>query len=110
MAVGALFLVAAVGGFVVALASVAEVFLAVTAEQEEVLNQSWPPAEVARALNNVREPIAVSARVVFERDGETWLDAMAVRWWRRHVCVHVEGEERLQVPYVWVDAGEVRRR
>ena len=73
-----------------------------------VLNQSWPPNDGARGLID-HASINVTVRVVFERDGETWLDGVATRWSGRHVFVRVE-DSRLRVQFVWVDAADVRRR
>ena len=49
---------------------------------QHVLNMSWPPAEVARELKDRPDAIAVQVRIVFEADGEQWLDGVARRWWR----------------------------
>lgn len=46
---------------------------------------------------------------VFEHDGKTWLDGRATRWNRSHVCVYVT-DPRLSSPYLWVRAGDVKRR
>lgn len=75
----------------------------------DILNKSWPPAEVARELKDRPDAIAVQVRIVFETDGEQWLDGMARRWWQQHVCVECL-DSRLQVRYVWVDAGDVKRQ
>lgn len=76
---------------------------------QDVLNQSWPPADVARELKTRDDGIGVRVRVVFDRDGEQWLDGVARRWWQTHVCVEC-GDARLRVRYVWVGAEDVRRR
>jgi len=84
-----------------------------TEQWQEILNQSWPLADDhgkrhARGIAN-RVPIAVRVRVVFELDGETWLDGQALRWHGR--CVYVEvGDRRMQVRGVWVDADDVNRQ
>src|SRR5687767_5367501 len=72
---------------------------------QEVLNKSWPPAEIASELKDRPDAIAVEVRVVFETDGEQWLDGMARRWRKQHVCVKCL-DPRLRVPYVWVAASE----
>lgn len=76
---------------------------------QDVLNQSWPPSGVAGAQKNRPDSIDVQVRIEFETDGEQWVDAVARRWWQRHVCVECD-DPRLQVRYIWVDAGDVRRR
>jgi hypothetical protein len=40
-------------------------------------------------------------RVVFERDGETWIEGSAMRWDRTRVCVTVN-DVLLSSGYVWV--------
>lgn len=45
---------------------------------QAVINQSWPPAEVACRLSGHAE-IPVTVRIVWARDGETWLDGTAAR-------------------------------
>lgn len=80
---------------------------------QRVRNESWPRRDVngnvhARGIRE-RAGIDVRVRIVWERDGEQWVEGRAVRWHRQHVCVHVS-DERLQVPYVWVVADDVRRR
>ena len=76
---------------------------------QDVLNKSWPPAEVAHELKDRPDAIAVQVRIEFETDGEQWLDGTARRWWKQHVCVECL-DPRLQVRYVWVDAADVRRQ
>jgi hypothetical protein len=78
-------------------------------EYQSVLNQAWPPSEAAVAQKDRPNGIDVQVRIVFETDGEQWVDGIARRWWERHVCVECE-DPRLQVRYVWVDAADVRRR
>lgn len=81
--------------------------------RQDVLNETWPLVDDkgkrhARGIPN-REPIPVTVRVVFESDGETWLDGDADRWHGR--CVHVSViDPRLRVNGVWVDAADVKRR
>jgi hypothetical protein len=80
---------------------------------QDVLNASWPLVDEngephARGIP-ARDPIPVRVRITFERDGDVWLDGLAVRWHGRHVCVEC-GDPRLRVRYVWVAAGDVIRR
>ena len=81
---------------------------------QAVTNESWPLRDRngqghARGIHDRDDPIAVDVRIVWSEDGEEWVAGRAVRWTRTHVCVSV-GDSRLQVPYVWVLAREVRRR
>ena len=80
--------------------------------RQDVLNESWPLVDEkgkrhARGIAN-REPIAVRVRVVFDVDGETWLEGHADRWHGRSVHVTIE-DKRLRANGVWVDAGDVTR-
>lgn len=43
---------------------------------QDILNQSWPPADVARSMHDRPDAIAVRVRVVWERDGEEWSTAL----------------------------------
>lgn len=77
---------------------------------QDVTNEHWPSAEVARTLRDVPagQQIAIIARVVFAGDGEQRLPGKAVRWTRHHVCVHVS-DRRLSVPYLWLAPDDVTR-
>lgn len=75
---------------------------------QTVLNESWPPTDVAAVLKNVPEPIPVTVRLVFDTDGEQQLAGRAVRWWQRHVYVELD-DHRIRSTGVWVDAGDVKR-
>lgn len=77
------------------------------------LNESWPPADIARKLNDT-EPykwISVRVRLVFDT-GEEVLDGSATRWVNRgktrHVYVTVN-DPRLNSGGVWVDPADVSR-
>jgi hypothetical protein len=53
--------------------------------RQNILNESFPPN--ARDILDQRNPIPVSVRVVWERDGEEWIDGTATRWTDRVVFV-----------------------
>lgn len=80
---------------------------------QAVLNVSWPLSDEkgphARGIKDAPQQVAVTARLVFERDGETTIDCTAVRWHGHHVCVYAH-DPRLIVPYVWLNAADVKRR
>ncbi|TSD68150.1 hypothetical protein [Aeromicrobium piscarium] len=85
-----------------------------TSQYQKVLNESWPLVDAdgkkhAIGIPTRRDTIPVRVRVIFERDGETWLDGEADRWHGQHVHVAVS-DPRLQISGVWVDASDVRRR
>jgi len=82
-------------------------------DYQEVVNRSWPLSDSAgrphaRGIPD-RDPIDVTIRVTWQRDGEEHLEARAVRWTDSHVCVYLD-DARLQVPYLWVRAADVTRR
>jgi hypothetical protein len=66
------------------------------------LDRRWGPEQAWQAALNERfprrprhipdrpEPIAGEARIVWERDGEEWVPARAIRWDRDHVLVAVD--------------------
>jgi hypothetical protein len=78
---------------------------------QQVTNEHWPPAGVARSLREspAERQIDVTARVVFAGDGEQFLPGRATRWTADHVCVCIS-DPRLQVAYVWLAPSDVRRR
>jgi hypothetical protein len=75
---------------------------------QDVLNQSWPAPDVAKRIKDPAS-IDVTVRLAFARDGEVWLDGVGTRWHGHHVFVRIE-DTRLRLPFVWVDASNVRRR
>lgn len=76
---------------------------------QQVLNEHWPPSDKARRMSHGRDPIDVRARLVFARDGETWLNGRAVAWTRSLIKVYVP-DDRLQVKRVWLLPADVRVR
>jgi hypothetical protein len=80
---------------------------------QKILNQSWPLHDRngkahARGIPD-RPSILVRARIVWELDGEEWIDARATRWTRTHV--HVEfADPRAQINGAWLRADDVKRR
>lgn len=68
----------------------------------------WPPEPAALAL---REPgIPVTVRIVWEGDGEEYVEGTARRWDDGHVYVEVRDQRRLQGNGVWVKPQDVYRR
>jgi hypothetical protein len=68
---------------------------------QKVLNEDWPPPAIARTLKNARASIEVEARLILDRDGETWMPGRALRWTRHHVLVEV-ADPRLEVSRIWL--------
>jgi hypothetical protein len=74
----------------------------------QVLNMHWPPRPKAFEL---REPgIPVRVRIVWDLDGEEYLDGVARRWDDGHVYVEINDQTRLQGNGVWVKPQDVYRR
>ena len=77
----------------------------------KVLNQSWPPAEIARRLCDVpiEDQIRVRVRVVFET-GEEHLEGIATRWTKNlpHVRVAIN-DVRIVSGGVWVAPSDIER-
>jgi hypothetical protein len=67
------------------------------------------PVPPRRAQVDAPEPIPVTARIEWERDGEELLDTTAVAWAGRAVLVRIH-DRRRQTLGVWLKAGDVRRR
>lgn len=80
---------------------------------QKVENESWPLRDKngfhARGIKTRDYTIPVTVRLVFKRDGETFLEGRADRWTKTHVHVSLV-DPRLQVDGVWVRAGDVKRR
>jgi hypothetical protein len=73
----------------------------------EVLNMHWPPRP--SEFERRRPGIAVRVRIVWDQDGEEYVDGVATRWDVDHVYVEV-GDQRLQGNGVWVKPDDVYRR
>ena len=67
------------------------------------------PIPPRRLQNTGRNPIRVTARLMWEHDGEQLVDTRAVDWVGRDVLVEVF-DPRWQTQGVWLDAGDVGRR
>lgn len=71
------------------------------AVHQKVLNEDRPPPAIARTLKNARAPINVDARLILDRDGETWVPGHALRWTRLHVLVEV-ADQRPETSRIWL--------
>jgi len=74
----------------------------------KVLNGHWPPKPTE--FRNRDHGIAVRVRIVWDCDGEEYLEGVATRWDVDHVYVEVRHENRLQGNGVWVKPSDVYRR
>jgi hypothetical protein len=74
-------------------------------------NAHFPPE--AEHVPHAAEPIPVEVRVVWKPAStsghEEWIPAVAVRWTKTHVCIHVT-DPRAYRPEFWVVPADVRRR
>jgi hypothetical protein len=75
--------------------------------RREVLNMHWPPRPVE--FRHRRPGIVVRVRVVWQQDGEEYVEGVATRWDADHVYVEVR-DQRLQGNGVWVKPQDVYRR
>lgn len=74
---------------------------------QKILNQEFPAN--ARQLKDQPNPIKVTVRIVWEHDGEEWIEGTAIRWDRTHVLVSF-GDRRNPTIGAWVRPADVRRR
>lgn len=74
----------------------------------QVLNENWP--DNPGGYRNREPDIPVRARVVFEEDGECWLDGKAKRWDAEHVYVFIDPyDKRINGNGVWLKPQDVYR-
>ena len=77
-----------------------------TAYWQKVLNARFPAR--ARELADRPGPVRGEARIVWERDGEEWVPATAIRWDRQHVLVRIN-DARSSTAGVWLPPTDFRR-
>ncbi len=65
--------------------------------------------DVPRRFVRARVPVPVTARVVWEVDGEEHLETVATAWTRRLVLVDVS-DRRNRITAAWLELADVRRR
>lgn len=73
--------------------------------QQAILNSHDVPGRFTRA----RIPIPVTARILWEADGEEQLETVATAWTRTLVLVDVN-DRRFHIRAAWVAVADVRRR
>lgn len=74
---------------------------------QRILNEYEVPARHLQI--DPRAPIPVRARIVWEDDGEEWIDTHAESWFRNTVLVLVS-DRRAWIKGAWLDASDIRRR
>ncbi len=77
------------------------------ARRQAILNER--PIPPRRLQHQECTPIPVRVRLVWERDGEQWVDTRARDWVGRDVLCDVN-DRRWPVGGVWLDAGDMERR
>jgi hypothetical protein len=77
-----------------------------TAYWQKVLNARFPARP--RGLADRPDPVRGEARIVWERDGEEWVPATAIRWDRQHVLVRI-GDRRCSALGTWLAPDDFRR-
>ncbi|WP_166354915.1 hypothetical protein [Phytoactinopolyspora limicola] len=78
-----------------------------TVDSQDVLNMHWPADPAAFPIHD--PGLAVRVRLVWEHDGETFIEGWAIKWDASHVYVAVE-DHRLDRSGVWVKPHDVYRR
>lgn len=74
--------------------------------RQAVLNaHPVPPRKVQR---DAADPVPVRARVVWERDGQEFIETVAHAWTSRLVLVMLS-DPRAELRGVWLDPGDVQR-
>lgn len=75
---------------------------------QRILNERPIPSMRLQRIPSV--PIPITARVVWERDGEEQRATLARGWTRRLVLVALDREHRWPTLAVWLTPADVRRR
>lgn len=78
-----------------------------TAHSQEILNIHWPAEP--QAFSERTPSIPVRVRLVWEHDGEAFVEGWATKWDAAHVHVMIE-DERTERSGVWVKPHDVYRR
>lgn len=83
-----------------------------TAAPDRCSWRAWQKAlnaqPIPQPLPRLHDPIPVRARLVWEVDGETWLDGNAIRWTASVVLVRLN-DRRCSAIGEWLVPGDMRR-
>jgi hypothetical protein len=86
------------------------------AEQQRQQTNAWSPGQ--RILNGLgarvpehtfHQPVPITARIVWEHDGEEFIETVAAGWSGQNVYVRLP-DRRYRLTSVWLDAADVTRR
>jgi hypothetical protein len=76
----------------------------------------WSPGQVIVNDTGAKEPrhrleppVPITARILWDRDGEEWIETVALGWTGREVYLRMS-DPRYRLRAVWLDASDVRRR
>jgi hypothetical protein len=73
---------------------------------QRATNETWP----ANPRSIKEQPrIAVRARVVWDEDGEEWVEGHAIRWTQHHVLVSIS-DPRCHTIGFWLAPADVKRK
>jgi hypothetical protein len=65
--------------------------------------------EAQMPAHTFKTPVPVVARIVWEHDGEEFIETVAAGWSGQNVYVRLP-DRRYRLTSVWLDAADVRRR
>jgi hypothetical protein len=79
-------------------------------------HHGWSPGQVIVNSTGAKEPrrrleppVPIRARIPWDRDGEEWIETVALGWTGQEVYLRMS-DPRYQFRAVWLDAADVRRR
>jgi hypothetical protein len=86
------------------------------AEQQRQQTNAWSPGQKILNSTGAREPehtfhqpVPITARIVWEQDGEEFVETVAAGWSGQNVYVRLP-DRRYRLTSVWLDAADVKRR
>jgi hypothetical protein len=86
------------------------------AEQQRQQTNAWSPGQKILNDTGARQPehrldppVPITARIVWEDDGEEFIETVAAGWSGQNVYVRLP-DRRYRLTSVWLDAMDVRRR
>jgi hypothetical protein len=86
------------------------------AEQQRQRAPGWSPGQAilndtgAREPEHTfRQPVPITARIVWADDGEEQVETVALGWTGRNVYVRIT-DPRYRLSATWLDASDIRRR
>jgi hypothetical protein len=65
--------------------------------------------EAKQPRHRLEPPVSIRARILWDRDGEEWIETEALGWTGHEVYLRMS-DPRYRLRAVWLDAADVRRR